>query len=276
MSFDSSFFRKTGIIPKHHRGQNFLVDKNILKKIIDAADIQPSDIIVEIGAGLGNLTVELAKSAQKVVAVEIDKDLLPLLQKNTAEYPNVEIIKDNVLDLPLSRYASHDGGYKVVANIPYHITSRLIRLFLEERPKPSSLLLLVQKEVAQRIVAQAPDSSILSLSVQYYARPRILFPVSRNCFFPKPKVESSVMRLDVFPVQELPSKKEQEAFFKLIKAGFHAKRKLLSSNLSPELRITSQKIQAIFHVIGLQRTARPQELSLEDWKKLTLAFAMHA
>ncbi len=258
-----------GINPKHHRGQNFLVDKNILHKIVEAADIKKNDTIVEIGAGLGTLTVELAKKAKKVFAVEIDKDLIPLLERNTADYSNIEIIKDNALEVPLSRYAKKDGGYKVVANIPYHITSRLIRLLLEGCPKPSSLLLLIQKEVAQRIIAKAPHSSLLSLSVQYYANPRVLFSVSRNSFSPRPKVESAVAAFELFPTSTLPNQKEQEMFFYLIKAGFRAKRKLLINNLSSGLDISSTTIREIFLKLHIPEKARAQELSLEQWEHLS-------
>ncbi|MDO8571426.1 MAG: 16S rRNA (adenine(1518)-N(6)/adenine(1519)-N(6))-dimethyltransferase RsmA [bacterium] len=262
-----------GVNPKHHRGQNFLIDKNILHKIVDAADIKKTDVIVEIGAGLGTLTCELAKKAKKVFAVEIDKDLLPLLKENTAAYRNVTIIKDDALEVSLSRYGKKDGSYKVVANIPYHITSRLIRLFLEEHPKPSSLVLLIQKEVAQRIGAKPPHSSLLSLSVQYYAEPRILFSVSRNCFSPKPNVESAVIRLDVIPSSHLPKQTEQDAFFRLIKAGFAAKRKFLANNLASGLDISPVTIREAFLTLHISEKARAQELSLEQWKLLSAMLA---
>ncbi len=253
------------IHPKRYRGQNFLIDKNILRKIIDAAAVQRQETIVEIGAGTGILTQELAVKAKKVFALELDKDLIPLLRNNAGRYPNVEIIQDNALDVPLACYGRQDGDYTVVANIPYNVTSRLIRMFLEGHPRPRRMVLLVQRDVANRMRACAPDMNLLALSVQYYADVRLLFAVSRHCFFPKPKVESAVVEI----IPKAQHVLQEKNFFTLIGAAFKGKRKKLTGTLSEVLHIPKKDIEAVLVRLGLSPSARPQELSIEQWLALT-------
>ena len=255
-----------GITPKRHRGQNFLIDKNILRKIVDAAAIQPHETVVEIGAGTGILTRELAKRAKRVIAVELDKGLIPLLKNAVAEFPNVSIVQDDCLDIPHVRYGTKDGSYGVVANIPYNITSRLIRKFLEERPLPSRMILLIQKEVAMRMRAVPPDMNLLALSVQYYADVTLLFGVSRNCFSPKPAVESALVR--IVPKRERKSAIEDRRFFELISAAFKGKRKRLASTLADAATVPKSRIEELLIRKNLSLNVRPQELSLEQWMEL--------
>ncbi|MBI2644847.1 ribosomal RNA small subunit methyltransferase A [Candidatus Uhrbacteria bacterium] len=198
------FLRESGVRPLHRRGQNFLIDTNIIRKIVEAAGIKKTDTIVEIGSGSGELTAELAVRAKKVVAVEIDAHLFWILDsrfrgndKGGDENDNITLLKDDIRAIPNTIFGKKDGAYRVIANIPYHITSQIIRKFLENTPRPKELILLMQKEVAQRIAASPPQMSLLAVSVQYYAEARILFPVSRNSFFPKPNVDSAVVRLVV-------------------------------------------------------------------------------
>lgn len=193
--------------PKHHRGQNFLTDRNVLNNIVQRAHVGLTDTVVEIGAGTGNLTELLARKAGRVIAIEIDRDLIPVLEKRCSAYPNVEIVKDDARAFDPESYELQPGGYCVVANIPYNITSMIIRKFLEETPRPSRMVLLIQKEVAERICAHPPHMSIMALSVQYFATPKILFPVSRNCFTPRPAVDSAVIEIavknSVIPIRQL-------------------------------------------------------------------------
>lgn len=254
------------IKPKKHRGQHFLTDKNILKKIVEAGAVARGDTVVEIGAGTGNLTELLAQRAGRVVAIEIDKDLIPILKERMSIFRNVEIIHDDARFFDPANVGL--VSYSVVANIPYNITSLLIRRLLEADPPPSKMILLVQKEVAVRICARPPEMSILSVAVQYYADARILFSVPRTCFSPRPKVDSAV--LSVMPKRTL--RNDVDDFFCIVHAGFAHKRKLLASNLAsvipPEEGI---QIKNIFNKLSIPSNARAQELSVEQWKALAKA-----
>lgn len=257
--------------PKRHRGQNFLIDKNILRKIVDAAAIQPNETIVEIGAGIGVLTQELAGRASQVIAVELDKALIPLLKKAVAAYANITIIQDDCLDVPNMKYGTTDGSYAVVANIPYNITSRLIRKFLEEHPRPSRMILLIQKEVAERMRAKPPDMNLLALSVQYYADVEVLFGVSRHCFSPKPSVESAVVR--IVPKKQKQSDVSDEHFFTLVSSAFKGKRKRLVSTIADAVQRPKTEIENVLARENISSNVRPQELSLEQWIHLVASLS---
>lgn len=259
----------SGTLPplKRHRGQHLLIDKNVLGKIIKAADIKSDETIVEIGAGTGILTRELARKAKRVIAVELDKELELLLRANLSEYANVDIIQDDCRDIPLSRYGRTDGDYAVVANIPYNITSRLIRIFLEGFPRPSRMILLIQKEVAQRMIAKPPAMNLLAVCVQAHARVRMLFTVSRHCFKPSPKVESAVVRIEPF-ILERGSLENERRFFTAISACYKGKRKKITTTLSAHLGIEKEKIELTLKQLLLSPSARPQELSVDQWRML--------
>ena len=256
-------------------GQNFLKDKAIVEKIISSANLRTDDFVLEIGPGKGVLTEELIKHAGHVIAVEIDPLLSKLLSKNLSNKKNIEIIKGDILKLNLekivARYGLRATEYKIIANIPYYITSPIIRLFLESQLPPEEMVLMVQKEVAERIVAKPGDMSILSVSVQYYAEPEILFTVPRSAFDPAPEVDSAVIKV-VCRKQQVASKEETKKFFKIVKAGFAAKRKTLINNLSASLQLDKEIVAEKIKNVGLKPTARAQELSIEVWKKLVRLF----
>jgi len=188
--------------PSKGLGQNFLIDKNVLKKIIGAADLNKNDVVLEVGPGIGTLTQELAKNAKKVIAVEKDKIMIKILGETLKDYKNIEIINGDILRILNFKFSilnqnliSQFSNYKVVSNIPYYLTSPLIRKFLESDNKPSEIILMVQKEVAQRICSKPPDMSLLAVSVQFYADVKIISYVSKNCFLPVPKVDSALIKI---------------------------------------------------------------------------------
>jgi 16S rRNA (adenine1518-N6/adenine1519-N6)-dimethyltransferase len=251
-------------------GQNFLRDASIIKKIIQAADLKSDDFIIEIGPGRGILTEKLLETAGKVLAIEIDKNLIPALQKKFAPNKKVEIIHEDILKINLSKLTiSHKlkpKSYKIVANIPYYITSPIIRLFLEAKIPPQEMLLMVQKEVAERIIERPGKMSILALSVQYYAQAQILFSVPAKAFFPIPQVDSALIKITPHLNQKNPQ--ETKKFFRIVCAGFSAKRKTLANNLSNSFHLDKGGIENKLISIGLNSLTRAQELSLEEWKKL--------
>lgn len=244
-------------------GQNWLRDDYTLDLIVDSAGLTLTDTVLEIGPGLGTLTNKLVQKAGKVIAVEADQDLIPYLLDQAAKVNNLEIIAGDILKYDLGKLSK---GYKVVANIPYYLTSNLIRVLLESQNPPSKMVLLVQKEVAERIVAKPGQMSVLSFSVQYYADAEIIAPVAKELFDPVPKVDGAIIKLEhrVKPAFEADTKK----LFRLVKAGFGEKRKMLRNSLAGGLNIDTIQAEDLIKKSGLKSTARAQELSLEDWEKL--------
>ena len=259
--------------PKKGLGQNFLIDKNILQKIIDAADIKEGDTILEVGPGVGTLTQELAKKAKRVIAVEKDEAMIEILKENLKDLDNVEIIQGDILKIDYLKFKIEN--YKVVANIPYYLTSPLIRKFLEVENKPEEIILMIQKEVAQRICATPPDMNLLAVSVQFYANPKIVFNVSKNSFWPIPKVDSAVIKITphTSPDLSFPQKREFREFcnlfFKIVKAGFSQPRKQIGGNLLKMLKIEKKKIDELLIKNNLYSTQRAETLTIQDWKNLT-------
>jgi len=252
---------KHNLRPNKRLGQSFLIDKGTLEKIIKTADLSKEDIILEIGAGLGNLTQELAKKVKKVITLEKDKQFIPVLKENLKDFENIEIIQGDILktklDLPQS--------YKVVANIPYYLTSPLLRMLLGSENQPKEITLLIQKEVAQRIIAQPPKTNLLAVSIQFYAKPKIVSYVSRECFWPKPEVDSTIIKMtEIKKPKEINIKK----FFKLVKAGFSSPRKQLANNLSSKLKIDREEIKKALLELGLGQKIRAEGLKIEDWVNL--------
>lgn len=248
-------------------GQNFLQDMAVLEKIIQTSDLKEGDFVVEIGPGEGVLTEQLIKYAKRVVAIELDDKLIPTLTEKFQNIPNIEIIHADILTINLPELLTENAisKYKLIANIPYYITSPIIRLFLEQPRQPQEIVLMVQKEVAQRIVAKAGQNSILSISVQYYASAEIMFEVSKYAFSPVPKVDSAVIK--IIPERKF-NKELDKAFFKIIKAGFSAKRKTLVNNLSNSLQIEKETVEEKLKNLGLDPKVRAQELSVNNWEKL--------
>ena len=247
-------------------GQNFLQDSSALEKIALAAEIQRDDCVLEIGPGLGSLTRYLAVSAQKVTAVELDPDLLAPLRAVLKPYQNVHVIHGDILELSISEIIDQPD-YLVVANIPYNITSAIIRHLLESDPKPRRVVLTIQKEVAERICARPGDLSLLALSVQVYGAPSIAAKIPANSFHPAPKVDSAILRIDIHKEPLIPVEL-LDIFFKLIKAGFAQKRKTLRNSLSAGLHISPQNAEALLTSAGIDFMRRAETLSIEEWKGL--------
>lgn len=263
----AALLKRYDLRPHKGLGQNFLQDPLALEKIVTAAEIQSTDTVLEIGPGLGSLTRYLAVSAREVVAVELDEDLLPLLKAVLAPYPNVRLVQGDILEL-LPKDLIADQEYIVVANIPYYITSAVIRHLLETEPKPRRIVLTIQKEVAQRICAQPGDMSLLALSVQVYGKPRIAAHIPADAFFPAPKVDSAVLVIDIHP-DPLMNRDLLDTFFKLIKAGFSQKRKTLRNSLSAGLHMSPTEAAGLLARANIDPQRRAETLSIEEWEGLS-------
>lgn len=254
--------QKYGLRPSKQYGQNFLLNEEVVKKMIEAGEINKKDVVVEVGPGFGVLTLPISEKAGKVVTYEIEKKIQPYWEERLKEHKNLEIIWGNVLynkDFNLKKY-------KVIANLPYQITSQVIRFFLEQENKPERMVIMVQKEVGERICAKPGDLSVLGLSIQFYGEPEIMAIVSKNNFYPEPKVDSAVVKITL--KKELPEVNEKK-FFDFVKAGFINKRKLLTKNLQNYLgKKNKEKIDRTFGKMGFLSNVRAQELSLEEWIKL--------
>lgn len=257
------------INPARSKGQNFLVSSQIYDDIVKAADISNKDEILEVGPGLGFLTVRLAKQAKKVVAVELDNKLAAYLQAGfaAANQEQVKIINQDVLKFNPS--LEFNDKYKIVANLPYNISSIFLRSYLSNPKKPEKIVLMLQKEVAQRIVAKPGEMSLLALSVQHYAEAKILQYVSAVHFWPEPEVDSAV--IEIVLKNNLSDAFEDKKFFRLAKAGFSAKRKMLKNNLAGGLQLSPNKISRAFIKANILEKSRAEDLSLNDWYKLFAA-----
>jgi 16S rRNA (adenine1518-N6/adenine1519-N6)-dimethyltransferase len=247
-------------------GQNFLQDTSALENIALAAEIQEDDCVLEIGPGLGSLTRYLAVSAKEVIAVELDPEMLSPLKAVLKPHQNVRVVHGDILKTTVSEII-HKADYLVVANIPYYITSAVIRHLLESDPKPRRIVLTIQKEVAERITAKAGDLSLLALSVQVYGKPSIAAIIPADSFHPAPKVDSAILRIDIYD-QPLISNDLLKTFFKLIKAGFSQKRKTLRNSLSSGLHIPTTESEALLTSAGIDYMRRAETLSIDEWKGL--------
>ncbi|HLE89516.1 MAG TPA: 16S rRNA (adenine(1518)-N(6)/adenine(1519)-N(6))-dimethyltransferase RsmA [Anaerolineales bacterium] len=262
-----TLLKRHGLRARKSLGQNFLQDPLALEDIISAAEIQPTDTVLEIGPGLGSLTRYLAVAAREVVAVELDPNLLPLLKAVLAPYPNIRLIHGDILKLsPKDLITEKD--YIVAANIPYYITSAVIRHLLEGEAKPRRIVLTVQKEVAERICAKPGDMSLLALSVQVYGEPRIAARIPADAFFPAPKVDSAVLCVDIYP-SPLIRPELLRTFFKLIKAGFSQKRKTLRNSLSSGLHISPTDAADLLTRAHIDPQRRAETLSIDEWRTLS-------
>ena len=260
-------------------GQNFLIDSHVLDKIVSAAGITKDDFVLEIGPGIGTMTQYLAASARKVFAVEIDKALIPILEDTLKEFDNVQVINQDILKVDIKKLAEeHNDGkpIKVVANLPYYITTPIIMGLFESQVPSDSITVLVQKEVADRMKVGpgTKDYGALSLAVQYYAEPYIVANVPPNCFMPRPKVGSAVIRLtrhEKPPVEVA----DEKLMFRLIRASFNQRRKTLANGLnnSPELSYSKEEIQQTIEKCGFKAGIRGEALTLEDFAKLANVFS---
>ena len=255
-------------------GQNFLIDTHVLDKIIAAAEITKDDFVLEIGPGIGTMTQYLACAARKVVAVEIDKALIPILEDTLSDYDNARVINNDVLKVDIAKLAEEEKGgnpIKVVATLPYYITTPIIMGLFENHVPIKSITVMVQKEVADRMQVGpgTKDYGALSLAVQYYAKPYIVANVPPNCFMPRPKVGSAVIRLERY--EEPPVKvKDEKLMFRIIRASFNQRRKTLANGLknSAELDYTKEEIEAAIEALGRGASIRGEALTLEEFAKL--------
>jgi 16S rRNA (adenine1518-N6/adenine1519-N6)-dimethyltransferase len=264
-----------GLRPEKSLGQNFLSDEQVLERIAAAAEIQPDEVVLEIGPGLGSLTRRLSELARQVICVEVDANLLPPLRFVLQDYANVQVVQGDILSLDIAALMSQASAttppvYQVVANIPYYITSALIRRLLEAKYPPHRLVLTVQREVAERICAAPGDLSLLALSVQVYGNPRVAARIPAGAFYPPPKVDSAVIRVDRYaqplvPVAQLP------LFFRLAKAGFSQKRKTLRNALSGGLGWPAERAGDLLHMAGIDPQRRAETLSIDEWRRLAEA-----
>jgi 16S rRNA (adenine1518-N6/adenine1519-N6)-dimethyltransferase len=263
-------FKKYQIQPLKRLGQNFLVDKLAIKKIVTAAELSFSDIVVEIGPGFGNLTKELAKKVKKVIAIEKDPRMINILSETLKEFNNIEIIQGDVLKMQNADFKlqNYNPKFKIVANLPFYLTAPLIRKFLESEIQPELIVLIIQKEVAQRICAKPPDMNLLAVSVQFYAKTKIITYIPRTSFWPQPKVDSAIIRIT--PTIGVNKKSVNvDLFFKIVKAGFSQPRKQLANNLSKKLKLSKDRVKTWLLANNIKPDKRAETLNLKDWLNLT-------
>ena len=260
-----------GLHARKGLGQNFLVDGGILKKIATAAELTPMDTIIEVGPGLGVLTETLVEQVGKVIAIELDNNLAAILKAHYISSDKVTVINEDVLKVNPSALLSKHTDYKVVANLPYYITSAVIRHFLEASVKPTMMILMVQKEVAKQITAQPGEMSLLSVSVQLYGKPTIVSKVSAHCFYPAPNVDSAILKITVYPRPKVPTD-DITGFFDIVRAGFSANRKQLVNSLSNGLKVPKNEIMPILERAGIDSQRRAETLTIDEWSVLYKVF----
>ncbi len=288
-----NLLKKYGVFPSKGLGQNFLTDRLILEKLIEAANITKEDTVLEIGPGIGNLTWELAQKAKRVIAVEKDPKMVKILKETLRDLKNIKIIQADIRKFQIqnTEYKIQDT-YKVVGNLPFYLTAPVIRKFLEAENSPKEIIFIVQKEVAQRICAKPPDMNLLAVSVQFYAKPEIISYVPKESFWPQPKVDGAILKISAFNQREKSAFNQR--FFEVVRAGFSQPRKMLVNNLSrlrpsgfgrqakklkkdkPRSRASSlrgkEKIKNWLLENGIQPTQRAETLNIKDWENLTKTF----
>ncbi|MEE8618910.1 MAG: 16S rRNA (adenine(1518)-N(6)/adenine(1519)-N(6))-dimethyltransferase RsmA, partial [Dehalococcoidales bacterium] len=257
----------------------FLIDGEVLQVITSAAELAPTDIILEIGPGLGILTRELARQTGWVIAVELDNKLANILKQTLASFDNVTIVNKDILRIdpatllrePKTKFAPATSPYKVVANLPYYITSPVLRHFLEASVKPEMMIVMVQKEVAEAIVAEPGQRSVLSISVQFYGKPRIVSYVPAQSFYPAPEVDSAILRIDLYP-QPAVAVTDEKSFFELVRAGFTASRKQIVNSLVQGSGLPKTEVLALLGRADIVPQRRAETLTLEEWAQLWQVF----
>jgi 16S rRNA (adenine1518-N6/adenine1519-N6)-dimethyltransferase len=286
----STLLRKYNLRPRKELGQNFLTDPTHLAKIVAIADLSPADTVIEIGPGPGSLTHLLAEKAGQVIAVELDPHMVNLLKNEYSHLKNLKIVEADILQTDLAslirstedsaQFTIHNSQpptpnpqpYKVVANLPYYITSGVIRHVLEASPRPERLVVTVQKEVAQRMVAKPGQMSVLAVSVQFYGQPVLAHSIPAGAFYPAPKVDSAVVRIDTFAQPPL-AVAEAKRFFQVVKAGFGQKRKQLKNSLAAGLHKPMPEVIEALSRAKIDPTRRAETLSLEEWGRLDEKFS---
>ena len=273
LSQTRGMLRRLDLKAKKRLGQHFLIDEAVLQKVVAAAEVSDTDTVVEVGPGLGVLTRELAKRAGRVVAVELDDRLAAILKRETAAFGNVTVVNKDILKTaPSELLGGQAAGYKVVANLPYYITSAVLRYFLEASPKPRLMVVMIQKEVAQTIAAADGKMSLLSVSVQLYGKPEIICRVPAASFYPPPEVDSAILKIEVYDRPALDVE-DVGAFFTLVRAGFCARRKQLANSLAQGLGLPRDEAQSVLEEAGITAKRRAETLSIEEWGRLWQAFS---
>lgn len=256
---------------KKSLGQNFLIDEKALEIIVESAEISPDDRIIEVGPGTGFLTEKLIEKAKKVTAIEYDADMVKILEKRFKNKKNLEIIQSDILKLNLSNVTSQMSNvYKVVANIPYYITSPLIKFFLQAEKPPTNMVLLVQKEVAEKICGLS-GKSLITIETQLFGKPEIIANVPAKSFYPAPKVESAILKISTHKTPLVPEN-ELKNFLRIVKFGFSQKRKKLANTLSAGLHLKPKEIREKLMQISIDPDQRAEHLSMEDWQKIATLF----
>lgn len=260
-----------GLNPKRSLGQNFMHDPNTIEKIVVTAEIMPDDVVVEIGPGTGELTARLAQSARHVMAVELDERLEPLLDERFASTPNVYFVFDDILKTNVLRLVG-ESDFVVVANVPYYITTAILEHLLQQERRPRRIVMTMQYEVAERICAEPGDMSLLAVSVQFYGKPQIVSKLNPAVFWPRPGINSAVLRVDTYPepATDVP---DEILFFRVVKAGFSQKRKQIKNSLAGGLNIKSSVAMSYLQAADIDKKRRAQTLSIEEWGRLTRVIA---
>jgi 16S rRNA (adenine1518-N6/adenine1519-N6)-dimethyltransferase len=264
---------RLGVEPKKSLGQNFMVQPAVLERMADAADLSPADTVLEVGAGLGALTEALAGRARRVVALEIDGRFIPALEERFANRPHVEIVQADALEADLAALLGEDAAdYKVVANLPYYVTTAILRRLLESDAPPRLLVLTMQREVAERITARPGAMSLLAVSVQVYGAARVVSRLKPGVFYPRPGVESAIVRIDPHPEPPL-APDERERFFRIVRAGFGQPRKQLKNSLAAGLHVDGERVVNWLQTTGIDPRRRAETLSVGEWLALLRAAA---
>jgi 16S rRNA (adenine1518-N6/adenine1519-N6)-dimethyltransferase len=260
---------KNKIRPKKKLAQHFLINEEIVKQIITAAELSQEDIVLEIGAGIGILTTQLVPLVLKIIAVEIDPNLINILKQEIAGYNNVLLIKDDILKVDLSNF-KQEKKIKVIANLPYYIVTPVILHLLQAKENLSTLILMVQKEVGDRILAKPGSKTYgaLSIFVQYHTEVKLVCGVNKECFFPKPKVDSVVLKLNILESPAI-SVKDEKFFFQVVRSAFSKRRKMLINAIPSNLRISKDKLAKVFNECGIDYKRRAETLSLEEFGKIS-------
>ena len=264
--------RRFGLKARKRLGQHFLIDNEVLQQILSAAELTTDDIVMEIGPGLGILTRELARRVKRVIAVELDDKLADFLRQEIASFPNVRVINKDILKIDPSDLVPEPERYKVVANLPYYITSPVLRHFLEASARPGLMVVMVQKEVAEAIAAGPGKRSLLSISVQFYGQPRIMSAVPAESFYPAPKVDSAILRIDLYP-EPAVAVDDVDSFFETVRAGFASPRKQLANSLSYGLGLPKADVINVLEKANIAPQRRAETLTLEEWAQLRRAYA---
>jgi len=271
--------RQFGFKPKKRLGQHFLIDEAVLERILSAAELSPGDIVVEIGPGLGVLTEGLARRGARVIAVELDSKLVALLKKRLATFPDVKVVRADILKVTPRQLLQNNltaselaQGYKVIANLPYYITSPVLRHFLEAQLRPSEMVVMVQKEVGEAIAAIPGKMSLLSVKTQFYSKPVIISYVPAASFYPPPKVDSVILRLDVYSRPPIEVS-DVAGFFDIVIHGFSSPRKQLRNSLAHSLEMPPSQVASLLEKAGIEGKRRAETLDLEEWRELWKNFA---